>query len=83
MSRNQRNRERISQELNDDERAIIEFCRAEGLSKEEALQRLSTPSATTILIQGQELAANLQAVAAELSKSQSDPASLSGHDDPT
>jgi hypothetical protein len=83
MSGNQPDRERISQELTDDEIAIIEFCRTHGLSKEDALDRLSTPPSYPVVVRGQELSANLRAVAAELSKSQADPVSLSGHDDPT
>jgi hypothetical protein len=83
MSGNQPDRERIAHELNENELAIVAFCRAQGLSKDEALKRLSRPSSSPILVQGQELAANLQVVAAELSKSQADPVSLSGHDDPT
>ena len=83
MSGNQPDRERIPQQLTNDEIEIIEFCRTHGLSKEEALDRLSMPPSYPVLVRGQELSANLQSVAAELSKSQADPVSLSGHDDPS
>ena len=82
MSTNPTDREEISQELNDDEMAIIDFCRALHLDKEEALKRLSIPSSSLIHIHGPELAANLFAAADKLAQSQADPVALSGHDNP-
>lgn len=83
MSTNRFELQEVSQELNDDEWAIIDFCRALHIDKEEALKRLSTPSCSLHLLYGQELAANLSSVDSELSQSQPDPVALSGHENPT
>lgn len=83
MLTNPSDRKEISQDLNDDEMAIIDFCRILHLGKEEALKRLSIPSSSLIHLHGQELAANLSSATDELVQSEADPIALSGHDDPT
>lgn len=70
-------------DLNEDEVAIISFCRMLHLDKEEALKRLSIPSSSVIHLHGPELAANLQMAADVLAQSEADPIALSGHDDLT
>jgi len=82
MSSNRPDRQGISPQLDDDELAIIQYCRALKLGKEEALRRLGRPTPAPLLPPGQELTANLTEVSVEFSKSQADPITLSGHDDP-
>ncbi|SIO60920.1 hypothetical protein SAMN05444166_6574 [Singulisphaera sp. GP187] len=82
MSTNPSPPQEIAQELNDDERQIIEFCRVLQLNKDEALKRLAIPSSSPIHLHGQEIAANLSTVADELAQTLADPVALSGHDDP-
>jgi len=52
--------------LSEDEIAIVELFRALQLDRGEGVRRLSTPSASPILPQAQELQSNFAAVAEEL-----------------
>jgi hypothetical protein len=52
--------------LTDDERSIVAFIRTLAIDRAEVLRRLSTPMSDPVLPGGQELQANLSAVAPDM-----------------